>query len=329
MRKCFKVASIILTIILILSMLSGCGASTKSDVYNESFDTITESVSGNLAGSSNSVNKGEVMEDVEYESADSDNDKDDVSTNRKIIEKIYLTVQTKEFDNLLEKLEAEIKSLCGYIEKSSISGNTYEEKGNRYANFVIRIPSAKTDTLTEFVSKNSTITNKEVDTEDVTLSYVDMESRVKALETEKATLERLLADAKTMADVISIQDRLTDVIYEIESYKSKLRTYDNLIEYTTITVRISEVERVQVVEEQSIWQEIKTDFKENLEDIGYMFERLFVGIIGGLPYIIINVVVILAIIIIIKKIVKKNKKKESKVLPTNTNSTPIEKPEKK
>ena len=83
----------------------------------------------------------------------------------------------------MSKLEDEIKTLGGYIENSSVLGNSYEEKDNRRANLVVRVPSKKSADLTKFVSDNSTVTNKEVNTEDVTLSYVYMQSRVKALTT--------------------------------------------------------------------------------------------------------------------------------------------------
>lgn len=323
--KIFKIVSICLVVFTMLGLLAGCGASkSEMDVdYGGAMNGITGDFMEDSYESNDVVSK----EEVSTESSGSGNES--VSTNRKIIERIYFSVQTKEFDTLMSKLEDEIKTLGGYIENSSVSGNSYEEKGNRRANFVVRVPSKKSADLTAFVSENSTVTNKEVNTEDVTLSYVDMQSRVKALTTEKETLERLLAGATSMADVIAIQDRLTDVIYEIESYESKLRTYDNLIEYTTVTIRISEVERVQVVEEQTMWQEIASDFKENMEDIGHGCKRLFIAIVGGFPYIVINGAIIFLAIIIIKRYIKKSKKKEIKPLPSNTNTTPIEKKEEK
>ena len=323
--KIFKIVSICLVVFTMLGLLAGCGASkSEMDVdYGGAMNGITGDFMEDSYESNDVVSK----EEVSTESSGSDNES--VSTNRKIIERIYFSVQTKEFDTLMSKLEDEIKTLGGYIENSSVSGNSYEEKGNRRANLVVRVPSKKSADLTAFVSENSTVTNKEVNTEDVTLSYVDMQSRVKALTTEKETLERLLAGATSMADVIAIQDRLTDVIYEIESYESKLRTYDNLIEYTTVTIRISEVERVQVVEEQTMWQEIASDFKENMEDIGHGCKRLFIAIVGGFPYIVINGAIIFIAIVIIKRYIKKSKKKEIKPLPYNTNTTPIEKKEDK
>ncbi len=323
--KIFKIVSICLVVFTMLGLLAGCGAS-KSEM-DVNYGGAMNGITGDFMEDSYESNDVVSKEEISTESSGSGNES--VSTNRKIIERIYFSVQTKEFDTLMSKLEDEIKTLGGYIENSSVSGNSYEEKGNRRANLVVRVPSKKSADLTAFVSENSTVTNKEVNTEDVTLSYVDMQSRVKALTTEKETLERLLAGATSMADVIAIQDRLTDVIYEIESYESKLRTYDNLIEYTTVTIRISEVERVQVVEEQTMWQEIASDFKENMEDIGHGCKRLFIAIVGGFPYIVINGAIIFLAIIIIKRYIKKSKKKEIKPLPSNANTTPIEKKEEK
>ena len=51
-----------------------------------------------------------------------------------------------------------------------------------------------------------------------------------------------MEQATNLSDVLQIQNRLTDVIYQIESYESRLRTYDNLIDFTTIDLTIREVE---------------------------------------------------------------------------------------
>lgn len=307
-----KIIALAVTILLGSCVLAGC--SSKAE------DAAFESASGMLSDSYNEM--GDILD---YESSASDNkgaspseteggSGADVSTNRKIIERVYLNAETKEFDALLNKLTEEIEKVGGYVENSSVSGNSYDYDRERYANFTVRVPSSKSDEFTTFVSENSTVTSKEVETEDVTLSYVDMESRVSALQTEKATLERLLADAETMADVITIQDRLTDVIYEIESYQSQLRTYDNLIDYTTISIRIYEVERVTIVEDQTVWGEIGTNLKENFIDVGHGLERTFVTIVSNIPYLLVFAgyasVIVLLVVFLIKMHKKKSKKKK-------------------
>ena len=294
-----RIITVIVIGVLLLSTLVACGQKSGD-------------------GSGNSTGKLE-MEDIKDSGALLDTntqasesaDSVDVKENRKIIEKIYLNAQTKEFDALMEKLNNEIAKVGGYIENSSVSGNSFEYDDERYAELTVRVPSKQSDKFTEFVSKNSTITNKEISTEDVTLDYVDIESRISALETEKSTLERLLAKAASMQDVITIQERLTEVIYEIESYQSQLRTYDNLIDFTTITIRIHEVERVEVVGEQSIWQEIGNNLKEGFENVWNFVVRFFVFAVSSIPYVLALGVYVAIVIAIVVACVKRSKKKRN------------------
>lgn len=236
---------------------------------------------------------------------------------RKIIETIELTVQTKGFDTLLDGLSKQITELGGYIESSNIYGREFDSTRNRSAYLKIRIPAEKTSSFTGYVSENSVVTNESINTKDVTLSYVDMESRVSALEAEKAALEKLLDNAETMNDIISIRDKLTDVIYEIESYKSQLRTYDNLISYSTVTVNIHEVERTVVVEEQTTWEQIGTNLKNNFENVWNGAVAVFIFAVSAIPYLI-PVAVICGLVLVIISIRKKSRKR--KTATNNENS---------
>lgn len=311
-----KLSVLFIFVFLATCMLAGCGSGSNN--------MKTESMDGGAASESLEIS-GDLLDYESSENAEIASESS-VSTNRKIIERVYLYAETKEFDSLLNKLEEELVKIGGYIESSSVSGNSYRYEGNRYADFTVRVPSDKSDTFTAFVSENSTVTSKEISTEDVTLSYVDMESRVSALETEKTALENLLAKAESLDDIITIQERLTDVIYEIESYQSKLRTYDNLIEYTTISIRINEVERVTVVEEQTIWEEMGTNLKENFESVGHGLVRAFVFVVSSIPYLLILAVMIIIVRFLLKMFKrragsrpKREKITKEYVSPTYTN----------
>lgn len=292
MKNIKNKVTILLTLMLLVSCIfTGCGSqavdmempSVENGAMEESFDSAGDILDYD------SVEKGE----TEVQGS--------VSTNRKIIKTISISAETKEFDALIAKLDEELVRIGGYIERSSVSGNSYRYEGNRYAEFTVRVPSNQSDGFTTFVSDNSAVTSKEVFTEDVTLSYVDIESRISALQSEKKSLETLLEKAETLEDIIAIQNRLTDVIYEIESYESRLRTYDNLIDYTTISIYISEVERETVVEKQTIWEEILTNLENNIRDLGNGLVRTFVFVISNIPYIMVFVIIVVLITIIRKK----------------------------
>lgn len=232
------------------------------------------------------------------------------NTNRKIIENIRISAQTREFDNLLSNLNSQISALEGYIESSNVSGREIGSTRNRTAEFIVRIPCQNTTSFTDFISENSVMTNKSISTQDVTLTYVDMESRVAALESEKAALEKLLDSATTMKDIVDIRDKLTDVIYEIESYKSKLRTYDNLVDYNTVTIHIYEVERTAIVEEQTVFQKIGSNLKTNFEDVWNGIVNIFIFIISAIPYLIpLSIIIVVTVTVVRLKI---NRRKAAK-----------------
>lgn len=299
MKKYAKFWSMFLVIMITAVISVGCGSGSKSDSASSATDEMYSSETAD----------GIFNEVYDSETSASSTETEDVTENRKIIERLTFSLQTKEFDTLIQNIETKVKEAGGYIETSSVDGKELEYENNRYAELVIRIPSEKSDEFSTYIAENSTVINKEVNTEDVTLSYVDMESRVSALNTEKASLENLLANAQTISDIITIQDRLTEVIYEMESYESQLRTYDNLIDYTTITIYVDEVERTQIVEEQTIWEEIGTNLVNNVELIGDFFVELFVVVASGLPFLIIIAIVVIVIIVIVKKSTKKTQKK--------------------
>lgn len=299
-RTIVKLLSFVFIIIMMMTMLTACGIdSDKYDsVGNMGFES--DSVINSGSGFGNdwvSEGKSEYNEVVP----------DDVESVRKIIERIDLSVQTKAFDTLMTDIDARVDEFGGYVESSNIQGNGFDSYGGRDACVVIRIPADKSDAFVNFVSENSAVVSKNVDTEDVTLQYVDVESRINVLLLEKTQLEQLLSEAVTMEDIIYVQDRLMDVIYELESAQSQLRTYDDLIDYTTITLNICEVERTVIVEKQTVWEEIATKFTNNIDDIKADIVELFIYVVANSPYLLIYAIVIFVGIVFIKKANKKAK----------------------
>ena len=223
---------------------------------------------------------------------------------RKIIKNGDLSIQTREFDEFLTNLNRSILSVGGYVEASSINGNSYNKNRMRSADVTARIPADQLDAFCDQVSELGNVTYKNLYTRDVTLTYVDLESHVKALRTEQQTLMDLLAKAEKVEDIILIQNRLSDVLYEIESYESTLRTFDDQIAYSSEHLSIQEVQRETAVEKETAGQEIARRFKENLEDVKEGFARFGINFVSDLPVIIVWVVFLGIIVCVVVLIVK-------------------------
>ena len=231
---------------------------------------------------------------------------------RKIIKNGDLSIQTREFDEFLTNLNRSILSVGGYVEASSVNGNSYNKNRMRSADVTARVPAEQLDAFCDQVSELGNVTYKNLYTRDVTLTYVDLESHVKALRTEQETLMELLRKAEKVEDIILIQNRLSDVLYEIESYESTLRTFDDQIAYSSVHLSIQEVQRETTVEKETAGQEIARRFKENWEDVKDGFARFGIDFVSDLPIIIVWVVFLGIVVLVIVRIVKGGPKRKAR-----------------
>lgn len=230
---------------------------------------------------------------------------------RKLIRNVNLDVETETFDELMKSVQDKINRLGGYIEESfTYNGSSYYGQDNRNANLTIRIPSDKLDEFLSDVAEISNVIRKNESVTDVTLQYVDMESHKKVLLTEQERLIELLGQAENIEDIISLESRLSEVRYQIESMESQLRTLDNQVSYSTIYLYIDEVKKLTPVKEQSVWERISTGFVNSLYDVGTGFENFVIGVLIDLPYIAVWAVAIALGILVLRFVIRRVKRKK-------------------
>ena len=155
--------------------------------------------------------------------------------------------------------------------------------------------------------------NRNESVEDVTLTYVDMESRKKSLQTEMDRLQEFLEKAETLEDIITLEDRMSTVRYQLESMESQLRTYDNMVDYSTVHMNIQEVKELTPVieEEETAWERFVNGFKESVEDVKDSFVEFVIWIGIHIPYFVVFVIFALIVALILKAIVRGNRKKKA------------------
>lgn len=305
--------------VLSVSLLfSACGSASFS-----SFDTAVS-----YGGSKGTVENGAVYEEFDTETvndagagsvlADLTGTEGLVSQNRKLIKNAYMEMQTREFDAFLEQLQQEVDGRGGYVESINVSGGSYYYSSTRYANLVIRVPAGELDGFTGALSRLGHVVSQSESVQDVTGSYLDIESRIAALKTEQGALLALMEKAENMADLLEIQSRLTEVNYQLESYQSSLNRYDDLIAYSTVELSVDEVERVTATEPMSFWDEAKSRLSDSLYELKEGAREFAVSFIGNLPFLLIWAVVILLLVLLAVKLLKKRRSKKASSLPVSS-----------
>lgn len=232
-------------------------------------------------------------------------------TGRKLIRTVSLNVETTDFDNLLSSIQQSVTAQGGYIQQSDISGASisYSSDRRRYAYLTVRIPSEKLDGFLSQMSQQSNIINRSENVQDITLQYTDIQSRKKSLTIEQERLWALLEKADTLEAVIALEERLSEIRYELECFESQLRTYDNQIDYSTVTIDISEVTVFTPTAPDSVATRIQKGFIRNLENVGQSITDFVVWFISHLPALVV-LFVIIGVVIFFVKLLSSSKRKD-------------------
>ncbi len=206
---------------------------------------------------------------------------------RKLIRNISMNVETDAYDDLISDLQAKITGLGGYIEQSDMSGNSlssYGHSSTRYASITARIPADKADSFMAQVESSGNVTNKSESTQDVTLQYSDLESRKKSLEIEQDKLWEFLKEAESVDTVITLEQRLSEIRYQLESMESQLRLYDNQVDYSTVHLNISEVTVFSPVAAEPVLARISKGLASNLKALKTVTTDFLIGVITTVPF---------------------------------------------
>lgn len=303
---------------VIVGVLSACSAATHDAMtsYDGGFGVMMDSAPAEEYEYSNAESYksyDDALISNQYSSASS-TESGDVSApadGRKLIKTVSLELETREFESFIRQMNDKVSQAGGYIESSSVNGGRYTSSAYyaRNASVTARIPAGRLDDFCSGIAGISNVVNRSENTSDVTLRYYDTESHMKALQSEYETLVGILEKCTKLEDVISVQRRITDVLYQIESNKTTLNNYDNLVAYSTVTMRIQEVKEETVVTELTVGQRISYGFRGTLQDIRENCENLLVWFTVNLPYLLMWGVILVAVTLTLRGVVRRIRKK--------------------
>lgn len=286
--KAKNLLSLLLAITVIIALFAGCAAKDTRADYNSGGEAA---VAPGAADNSSTVVSPAVPD-------------------RKLIRSVSMDLQTQDMDALLSDINEKITQLEGYTETSEIQ-NDNSNGAARCASLTIRIPAENLKDFTNHVSSVSNVMATSETAEDVTLNYVAVESRKKALLAEEARLLTLIEKAANLNELLQLEKRLGEIRSELESIISQLNSYDNLIEYATVQLEIDEVKEYTPTEKPSFWQRIGKGFVNSLRNTGNILLEIVIFLVCALPYLL-PVAAACGIAVLIIKLTGRKKKSAPK-----------------
>ncbi len=315
-----KTLALILALLMLLS-LCACGAGSKGSDTAAATESIQEAPAaaaedsyGGLASYSNFAADYDYAEAEENGAGGGTGAEAGEINPDKIIYSGEAEVETRDFDDSIAKLMEMLEQYGGWIESSSLSGANYYSisrgnSGNRSASYTLRIPSDKFETVMNSLSDIGNVPYTYTYSENVTAQYYDTQARLTAYETQEARLLEMMEKAETVSDVITIEEKLTELRYQIESLQSTLNNWDRQVSYSTLRVGVTEVGEYTPQPQQSYLQELWQALTGAFKNLGSFFKDFLVFLVSAIPTIIVLVILFFVFRPVYRKVKARRKAK--------------------
>jgi len=232
MKKFFAFAALVIS----LFILSGCVSVSDSSPDSG----VTEPGMGSDVG---------IKEDFAGPTTSSG-----VATDRSVIQTANLYLTADKPGEAADDLTKIVSDEKGFLDQRSISNDQNGEVSR--VDLVVRIPAAKLDAILDEFKALGKVESLTISSSDVTLSVKDIEARISSLEVSVDRLLALLETAKTAADLVDIENALSQRQAELESLKSTLTYYKDAVALSSVYVTIAGPEVAPEDRPDDFWQGI-------------------------------------------------------------------------
>lgn len=212
-----------------------------------------------------------------------------------------LQIETLDYPATMTAIKETITKYGGVIQSESESDSGYNWYYENYRktsgtmnNYLqVRIPSkdynnflAELDGVGKIVSKSTSVDN-------ISQQYYDTTAQIEALQIQEKNLLAMLEKCETIEDMITVEQRLSEVQYQLNNLQTSRRYMDMDVAYSYVNINISEVMEYRQDSEPVRRNTFADRLKNTLVSTGRGFlsflEGLLFLIIRLLPYIVIVV----------------------------------------
>ena len=235
---------------------------------------------------------------------------------RKIIKTFDIGSETKDFDVAIGSLNALIAEHGGYVESSTSSNKSLNNKSDsytRHASYTVRVPAENAEAFVGSVGTLFNITSNKSYVEDVSETYYSIEARLEELQVERDSLMQVLEQPETAKDYdlwLTVNQRLSEVRQQIAVYQGQINRYDSRVAYSTVNLSINEVIHfTEVSENRSFGSRLGAAFREGWSNFTVGMQDFIIWFAEALPVLLLLGAIATGVVFIIRVARKKKKKK--------------------
>ncbi|MCD6367193.1 MAG: DUF4349 domain-containing protein [Bacteroidales bacterium] len=214
--------------IILLLFFAFVGCSSNSDYYAEK-DSMTAAKSA--------ANDAYIEESVDEAGNPSSEYSEDIpEPEAKVIKTGNVKIEVEDYTAALKKIKATIAKYHGTIMNENESSYSYGIENN----LTIRMKSNLFDTLLNQITDGQKVVSKDISAQDVTEEFVDIQTRLKSKKGVRDRYSELLKQAKTINEIVTVEEQLRRIQEEIEAKEGRLKYLTNRTQFSTINLTIDQ-----------------------------------------------------------------------------------------
>jgi hypothetical protein len=146
-------------------------------------------------------------------------------------------IEVKDAEAAGERVQAIAEQAGGFL--SNMTKDVSDE-GRQHVSVTVRVPSARFAEALRQIESLGKVHSGNINREDVTREYVDLEARLRNKQRQEARLIELMNRAGKLSDVLTVEQHLSSVQEQIEQLQGELRYLKERVALSTITVDLFE-----------------------------------------------------------------------------------------
>ena len=236
----------------------------------------------------------------------------DTTVVRKIIYSVSLHLIVEDADKAMEEVERLTQEIGGFVAESKV----WKSEGYRQATVTVRVPAGDLkDALAAFRDLALDVESENVDSQDVTEEYVDLEARLTNEQRTEAELLELLETRSEIGkteDILEVHRELKVVRAEIERIQGRMRYLDNLSAMATVRLTLTPDELLEPIDVGGWRPEgtARNAIRMLLRTLQFFAEVAIVFALYILPVLIVIAIPVTIVVLIIRGLVRRAKRRK-------------------
>jgi len=217
---------------------------------------------------------------------------------QKIIKNGFLQLTVKDVGGSISRVTSSAGQKGGFVQNSSV---TERADGTHSGQITVRVPAKDFETLMSDIKSLATAVKNESSTgQDVTEQYTDLEAQLRNAQAQERTYLAVLDKAKTVEDILNVQERLGQIRGVIESLQGRLKYLENVTSYSTISVSLEEEPAIRLPTKEFRPLSAAKEAVQSLVTLGQntLIGLIWTMIVGGgllLPFVLLGLIIALIV----------------------------------